>query len=136
MHSSGKFTSLKTTEIVPREESYSVSQLTKQILERVRNEGEVAVRYYMKEFDNWDPESFRISKEEIEEAERQLSPQLIKDIGFLHDQVEKFATAQKEKLVDFEIESLPGVRIGQKYIPVNSVGAYVPGGRYTLIASA
>jgi len=130
------FSCLKVPEPKPREETDTVRQLVTEILKRVEKEGETAVRYYMKKFDNWYPGSFKITEKEIKKAEEQLHPQLIKNIKFLHEQVKKFAIAQKEKLVDFEMETLPGVHIGQRYIPVDSVGAYIPGGRYTLIASA
>lgn len=113
-----------------------MSLLVSEILERVKKEGESAVRYYSEKFDKWNPASFRLSDEEISQAEAMLPVNLKEEIVFLRDQVRNFAEAQRNTLVDFEKETLPGVFLGQKYLPIESVGVYVPGGRYTLIASS
>ena len=110
--------------------------LVSEILDRVKNEGESAVRYYSEKFDHWNPSSFRLTGEQIKEAVESVPEDLKKDILFLRDQVKRFAEAQKETLLDFKIETLPGTILGQKYIPVQSLGVYVPGGRYTMIASS
>lgn len=127
---------LKKAEPKKEEDQVRIRELVTEVLERVRKEGEKAVRFYSEKFDKWNPASFRISEEEIAKSEKAIPPELKKSILFLRDQVKAFAEAQKKTLTDFEEETLPGVTLGQKYIPLSSVGAYVPGGRYTLIASA
>jgi len=107
-----------------------------QILERVRQEGDQAVRYYSRQFDGWDPPSLRVSQDEIRRASASLPESLKADIAFAQAQVRRFAEAQHARFEDFEIETLPGVTLGQRCIPVDSAGAYIPGGRYPLIASA
>ncbi|MFQ5856139.1 MAG: histidinol dehydrogenase [Anaerolineae bacterium] len=107
-----------------------------EILERVRNEGEAAVRHYSRKFDNWDPPSFRVGAEEIEAARKQLSDEVLESMEFAHTQIKKFAQLQRERLQEFEEETLPGVILGQRHIPVRSAGAYVPGGRYPMLMSA
>jgi len=127
---------LKKSKEKQKEDLTSTRTLVAEIIERVQSEGESAVRHYSERFDRWNPKSFRLSKREIEDAESALPDAHKKDITFLRDQVERFAIAQKKTLVDFEVETLPGVHLGQKYIPIRSLGVYVPGGRYTLIASS
>jgi sulfopropanediol 3-dehydrogenase len=114
----------------------SVSSLVEEILRRIRSEGEMAVREYSERFDNWNPVSFRVPQEEIQSAENNVSDSFKENVKFLHEQLGKFALAQKAGLKDFELETLQGVHLGQKFIPLRSVGVYVPGGRYRLIASA
>jgi sulfopropanediol 3-dehydrogenase len=113
-----------------------VQAVVAEILERVRREGDAAVRDYSRRFDGWEPPSFRVSEDEIRRAAAGLPESLKADIAFAQAQVRRFAEAQRARLEDFEIETLPGVRLGQRCIPVASAGAYVPGGRYPLIASA
>ena len=122
----------------PREEADSarVRETVSTMLERIRREGEQAVREYSAELDGWSPATFRVSEEEIRQAERSLPETLKEDIRFAQQQVREFARRQRESLKDFEVETLPGVTLGQRHIPVQSAGAYVPGGRYPLIASA
>ena len=107
-----------------------------EILERVRQEGDQAVRHYSRQFDHWDPPTFRVSQDEVKRASSSLSETLKADIAFAQAQVRRFAQAQRDRLQDMEVETLPGVTLGQRCIPVDSAGAYVPGGRYPLIASA
>ena len=107
-----------------------------EILESVRDEGEEAVRRYSGKFDNWDPPSFRVDDETIEAARDQLSDELLDAIEFAHNQIKTFAQLQLESMQTFEKEILPGIVLGQKHIPVRSVGAYVPGGRYPMLMSA
>lgn len=123
--------------MIPRSELQTrhLSETVSEIIQRVRQEGDKGLRYYMKMFDGWSPDSFRITQKEIDKAAESLSAEIRHDIGFLHNQVQRFAKAQFDRLSDFQMETLPGVTIGQRYIPVQSVGAYVPGGRYTLLAS-
>lgn len=127
---------LKKSEQRPEEDLSSVRMLVSEILDRVKKEGEKAVRYYSEKFDRWNPASFRLTREEIADAEKKVPEGLKKDILFLHEQVENFAKEQKKTLIDFEKETSPGVFLGQKYLPIQSLGVYVPGGRYTLIASS
>lgn len=113
-----------------------VSERVSSILEDIRVNGDGAVRKWSEEFDKWSPESFLLSSERIEEIIAGVPAQVIEDIEFVQRQVRTFAQHQRDSLTDFEIETLPGVRLGQKHIPINRIGAYVPGGRYPLTASA
>lgn len=114
----------------------SVTDAVREIIERVRREGAAAVRYYSKKFDHWDPPQFRVSEEEIENAARSLSIREREDIDFCQEQIRNFALKQREVIVDFESETLPGVHLGQRIIPVGTSGSYIPGGRYPMLASA
>ena len=95
-----------------------------------------AVRELSIKFDNWDPPSFKLSDEQIEKTIGELPEQAIADIQFAQEQVRNFALAQRAALRDVELETLPGVVLGHRNIPVNRVGCYVPGGRYPMVASA
>jgi sulfopropanediol 3-dehydrogenase len=129
-------TYLKKASPTKEEDLESVSKLVGEILRKIKQYGETAVREYSVRFDSWNPSSFEIEDAEIRRAENTVSDDFKKNVEFLRDQMERFAIAQKSNLKDFEIETMPGVHLGQKYIPVESVGVYVPGGRYRLIASA
>jgi len=113
-----------------------VAQTVRSVLDDVRVRGDAAVRDYSAKFDNWSPESFRLSAEQIEEIVAGVPQQVKDDIEFVQTQVRNFAQAQRDSLTDFEVETLPGVHLGQKNLPISAVGAYVPGGRYPLTASA
>ncbi|MEV6127034.1 histidinol dehydrogenase [Streptomyces violaceusniger] len=106
------------------------------IISDIRSRGDVAVREYSARFDRWEPESFRLTAEEIEEIVARVPEQVLEDIRFVQRQVRTFAERQLASLGEFEMETLPGVSLGQKHIPVAAAGAYVPGGRYPLLASA
>lgn len=106
------------------------------ILQDIEGRGDAALRELSERFDKWSPPSFRLSPEEIRACYDQLDPQAIKDIAFAQEQVRNFAQIQKSALRDVEVETLPGVTLGHRNIPMNSVGCYVPGGKYPLIASA
>ncbi len=106
------------------------------ILKNIESRGDDAVREYSKKFDNWDPVDFRLSQAAIEAAVKQLSPRELQDIQFAQTQVRNFAQLQRDSMQDIEVETLPGVILGHKHIPMNAVGCYVPGGKYPLIASA
>jgi len=106
------------------------------ILDEIRSRGEAALREISEKFDKWNPPAFRLSKKEIEGALSQLSSQNIEDIKFAQAQVRNFAQVQRSALTDVEVETLPGVILGHKNMPVDSVGCYVPGGKYPLVASA
>jgi sulfopropanediol 3-dehydrogenase len=106
------------------------------ILEDITARGDAAVRELSVKFDNWDREDYRLTDQEIQDCLSQLSQRDLDDIRFAQEQVRKFAEHQKAALQDIEVETLPGVILGHKNIPVNSVGCYVPGGKYPLLASA
>ena len=106
------------------------------ILQDIEGRGDAALRELSERFDKWSPPSFRLSPQEIKACYDQLDPQAIKDIAFAQEQVRNFAQIQKSALRDVEVETLPGVTLGHRNIPMNSVGCYVPGGKYPLIASA
>jgi sulfopropanediol 3-dehydrogenase len=106
------------------------------ILEEIQSRGETALREISEKFDKWNPPTFRLSQKEIEGSMSQLSAQNIEDIQFAQAQVRNFARVQRSALTDVEVETLPGVILGHKNMPVDSVGCYVPGGKYPLVASA
>lgn len=106
------------------------------ILADVEARGDAAVRELSTKFDNWSPKSFRLSAEEIERAVAQVAARDLEDIRFAQAQVRNFAEHQKRALQDIEVETLPGVVLGHKNVPVNAVGCYVPGGKYPMVASA
>jgi sulfopropanediol 3-dehydrogenase len=106
------------------------------MIDDVRSRGDEAVRELSTRLDTWSPASFRLSQAEIEACIASLPQQTIDDIRFAQAQVRRFAEAQRAALQDLEVETLPGVVLGHKNIPVNSVGCYVPGGRYAMVASA
>ncbi|MGE0255981.1 MAG: histidinol dehydrogenase [Alphaproteobacteria bacterium] len=106
------------------------------ILGDVRKRGDAAVRELSEKFDKWTPKSFRLSKADIDALMATLPAQTIDDIKFAQAQVRNFAQVQKAALRDVEVETMPGVVLGHRNIPVQSVGCYVPGGRYPMVASA
>ncbi len=106
------------------------------ILADIETRGDAAVREYSAKFDKWSPTQFRLSAEEIAACIAQVSPKALEDIKFAQTQIRRFAQIQKSSMHDVEIETLPGVVLGHKNIPMNSVGCYIPGGKYPLIASA
>ncbi|MFE4217839.1 histidinol dehydrogenase [Streptomyces sp. NPDC056844] len=113
-----------------------VAERVHAILDDIRRRGDDAVRAYSEQFDKWSPESFRLSADEVRRIVSQVPDTVLDDIRFVQQQVRTFAQAQRDSLADVEIETLPGVRLGHRHVPVASAGAYVPGGRYPLTASA
>jgi sulfopropanediol 3-dehydrogenase len=113
-----------------------VRETVEQILVEIDARKDAAVRDLSRKFDNWSPSSFKLAPDEIERAICELRMRDLDDIKFAQAQVRNFAQKQKETLRDLEIETLPGVMLGHKHIPVNSIGCYVPGGRYPMVASA
>ncbi|MEL6413691.1 MAG: histidinol dehydrogenase [Pseudomonadota bacterium] len=113
-----------------------VRKTVEDILEDIDTRGDAAVRDLSTKFDQWSPESYRLSRQEIDACYKELDEQAISDIRFAQEQVRNFAQIQKDALQDVEVETLPGVTLGHKNVPVNSVGCYIPGGKYPLIASA
>jgi sulfopropanediol 3-dehydrogenase len=114
----------------------SVRETVSKMLQRIEREGEAAVREYSRTLDGWDPPEFAVPAPEVEAIRNGIDAVLAGHIDFARDQIRAFAELQRESLLDLEVETLPGVRLGHKHVPVNSVGAYSPGGRYPLIASA
>jgi len=120
-----------TQEVNPK-----VRAIVEELLENVKNNGDAAVRKYSEKFDKWSPESFKLSTEERENIVASVPEQVIKDIKFAQKQIGGFAKIQKASMKDVEVETLPGVILGHKNLPVNSVGCYILGGRYPMVASA
>ena len=118
------------------EQDAGVRKTVEGILASVEAGGDAAVRALSEKFDTWSPESFRLSESEIEAAIAKVAKRDLEDIKFAQAQVRNFAEKQKACLVDLEVETLPGVVLGHKNIPVNSIGCYVPGGKYPMVASA
>jgi sulfopropanediol 3-dehydrogenase len=106
------------------------------IIADVAKRGDAAVRELSERFDKWSPPSFRLSADEIAALLAKVAPQTIDDIRFAQAQIRNFAEIQRASLKDVEVETLPGVLLGHKHIPVGGVGCYVPGGRYPMVASA
>ncbi len=129
---------LKTgiTEDAAAEADAQVRKTVEDIITDIKARGDDAVRDWSAKFDNWAPADFRLSQAQIDAAYAELSEQTIEDIRFAQTQVRNFAQIQRDALKDVEVETLPGVILGHKNLPVNSVGCYVPGGKYPLVASA
>ena len=106
------------------------------IIHAIESRGDEAVREFSRQFDNWDPADFRLSQQQIEAAVKSLSARELEDIRFAQTQIRGFAQIQRGSMQDVEVETLPGVVLGHRHIPVSSVGCYVPGGKYPMIASA
>ena len=119
-----------------READDQVRETVEGILAQVEREGDAAIRSLSARFDNWEPAQFRLSPAEIEAAIARVPARDLEDIRFAQAQVRRFAEAQKACLTDLEVETMPGVVLGHRNIPVGAVGCYVPGGRYPMVASA
>jgi len=105
-------------------------------LAEIEARGDVAVRELAEKFDNFSPASYRLSQDEIDELIAQVSPRDMDDIRFAQDQIRKFAEIQRDSMKDVEVETMPGVILGHRNIPVQSVGCYVPAGKFPMVASA
>lgn len=113
-----------------------VAEVVASTLKDIEANGDAAVRALANKFDGYDRESYRLSRAEIEKIIAKISPRDMEDIRFAQEQVRNFAQAQRDSMLDIEIETLPGVILGHKNIPVQSVGCYVPGGKFPMVASA
>ncbi len=113
-----------------------VSEIVANAIKDIETRGDTAVREFSEKFDKWSPESFRLSEEQIKEIVASVPDEVIDDIKFAQSNIRKFAEAQLASMHDIEVENTPGVILGHKNIPVNSVGCYIPGGRYPMVASA
>ena len=124
------------TEAVSRAADEAVRDTVAVILRDVEQRGDAAVREYSEKFDRWSPDDFRLSASAVAALVKSIDPAVRRDIEFAQHQIRRFAEAQRGALGEVEIETMPGVTLGHKNIPVQSVGCYVPGGRYPMIASA
>jgi sulfopropanediol 3-dehydrogenase len=113
-----------------------IRSIVESIIADVAKRGDAAVREMSERFDKWSPPSFRLSEDEIAALLDKVAPQTIEDIKFAQTQIRNFAEIQRGSMRDVEVETLPGVVLGHRHIPVGSVGCYVPGGRYPMVASA
>ena len=127
---------LKQAPMYSPEVSEAAKTTVSEMLSRIEREGIDAVRAYSRKLDDWDPESFVVPPSDIQAASEQLDDELREHIEFAQEQVRDFAHAQHNSLLDIEVEARPGVTLGHRHIPVTSVGSYVPGGRYPMLASA
>lgn len=121
---------------VKSDDDAKVRATVEDIIRHIEKDGDDAVREYSRKFDNWDPADFRLSRDDIAAARKQLSAREIEDIAFAQKQVRNFAQIQRDSMKDVEVETYPGVVLGHKHIPMNAVGCYIPGGKYPLLASA
>ena len=108
----------------------NVSNIVSDIINDIQTDGDKAVRELSIKFDNWEPDDFKLTKDQINLAIKKLPNSTIDDIKYAQKQVRNFAEIQKNSMSDVEIETLPGVVLGHRHIPVESVGCYVPGGKY------
>ena len=118
------------------EDDAKVRQIVETTLADIEARGDAAVRELAEKFDNYSPASYRLTQEEIDALIAEVSPRDMEDIKFAHDQVKAFAQAQRASMTDIEVETMPGVILGHKNIPVQSVGCYVPAGKFPMVASA
>ena len=118
------------------EDDAKVRAVVEGTLSDIEQRGDAAVRDLSQKFDGYSPESFRLSQSEIDTAMQKVSARDMADIKFAQDQIRTFAKAQRASMTDIEVETLPGVILGHKNIPVQSVGCYVPGGKFPMVASA
>jgi sulfopropanediol 3-dehydrogenase len=129
-------THLKAPAAPPRGLDRAVQETVSEMLLRIELEGEPAVRHYSRTLDSWDPPDFVVPRADVEAARARIDPDLADHIDFAREQIRGFAALQRSTLADVEVETLPGVVLGHRHVPVASVGAYAPGGRYPMIASA
>jgi sulfopropanediol 3-dehydrogenase len=116
--------------------SEDVKRTVSEMLSRIDADPETEIRRYSRELDSWEPDSFLVDEAEIAAAAERLDEELRGHIAFAQAQVRGFAQAQRDTMRDLEVETLPGVVLGHRHIPVQTVGAYVPGGRYPMLASS
>ena len=118
------------------EAQQQVRETVEKLLADIETRGDTAVRELSKRFDNWEPEKFKLSEEQIQDCINRLDTRTLDDIRFAQDQIRNFAQLQRDSMKDVEEETLPGVILGHRHIPVNRVGSYVPGGKFPMVASA
>jgi len=118
------------------EAQQQVRETVEKLLADIETRGDTAVRELSKRFDNWEPEKFKLSEEQIQDCINRLDTRTLDDIRFAQDQIRNFAQLQRDSMKDVEEETLPGVILGHRHIPMNRVGSYVPGGKFPMVASA
>ena len=118
------------------EAQQQVRETVEKLLADIETRGDTAVRKLSKRFDNWEPEEFKLSEEQIRDCINRLDTRTLDDIRFAQDQIRNFAQLQRDSMKDVEEETLPGVILGHRHIPMNRVGSYVPGGKFPMVASA
>lgn len=118
------------------EDDANVRSVVESALKQIETRGDLAVREFSEKFDQYTPESFRLSEAQIAELVARVSERDMADIRFAQQQVRNFAQAQRDSMTDIEIETMPGVILGHRHIPVQSVGCYVPAGKFPMVASA
>ncbi|WP_206796567.1 histidinol dehydrogenase [Amycolatopsis sp. MtRt-6] len=136
MSTAAKLVKKPVTETASRTSRPEIAGTVAEIIADVRRNGDAAVRRWSEKFDSWTPESYRLGPDDIAAVVASVPETVLDDLRFVQRQVRGFAQAQRDSLADFEVETLPGVYLGQRNIPVGAAGAYVPGGRYPLTASA
>ncbi|WP_340084085.1 histidinol dehydrogenase [Siminovitchia sp. FSL H7-0308] len=119
-----------------QQDDEKISQIVSSTIKRIEVEGDRAIRELSLKFDHWNPNSFRLSNDQINEIVSSIPQQTVKDIEFAQSNIRRFAEEQRKSMQDIEVEIMPNVILGHKNIPVNSVGCYIPGGRYPMVASA
>ena len=118
------------------EAQQQVRETVEKLLADIETRGDTAVRELSKRFDSWEPEKFKLSEEQIQNCINRLDTRTLDDIRFAQDQIRNFAQLQRDSMKDVEEETLPGVILGHRHIPMNRVGSYVPGGKFPMVASA
>ena len=118
------------------EAQQQVRETVEKLLADIETRGDTAVRELSKRFGNWGPEEFKLSEEQIQDCINRLDTRTLDDIRFAQDQIRNFAQLQRDSMKDVEEETLPGVILGHRHIPMNRVGSYVPGGKFPMVASA
>lgn len=119
-----------------QQDDEKISQIVSSTIKRIEVGGDRAIRELSLKFDHWNPNSFRLSNDQIYEIVSSIPQQTAKDIEFAQNNIRRFAEEQRKSMQDIEVEIMPNVILGHKNIPVNSVGCYIPGGRYPMVASA
>ena len=119
----------------PESETETARKVASEIIADIEQRGEMAVREYARKFDHWSGDIL-VTPEDVDRRSRNIPAGTKRDIEYATQQVRRFALAQRDCLKDLEIETLPGVVLGHRNVPVNSVGCYIPGGRYPMVASA
>ncbi len=127
---------LKQAAPMPAATTLEIRSTVSEILLAVEHDGIAGVRRYSERFDGWNPTTFRVDEKEIAAAAGTLDPELRAQIDFAHDQIRGFALLQRATMTDLEVETLPGVILGHRHLPINAVGSYSPGGRYPMLASS
>ena len=123
-------------ESLRREDDAKVQQIVSDIIRDIEERGDAAVKEYTAKFDKFEADNLRLTREQIDACYEELTQENLDDIAFAQEQVRNFAQIQRGSMLDVEEETLPGVILGHKHLPMNAVGCYVPGGKYPLVASA